>query len=208
MTPDRWIGSRDRSWGIRPVGEAEPPGAPADPPFEGMWWLYVPMRFDDFAIVLIIQEEPGRLPDPQRLHPDLEGRPGRAARLAAGARSTTPPAPGSRPARRSRAPRPDGKPVQLEVESLLPVPIHVGGGYGGDPDWTHGMWKGAGFTERVTYDLNDPDVAGRVMFGVIDHVGRAVCARGGAARAGGSSSTAPSAGTTPAASPTGSRSPR
>ena len=26
-TPDRWLGSRDRSWGIRPVGEAEPPGA-------------------------------------------------------------------------------------------------------------------------------------------------------------------------------------
>ena len=26
VTPDRWIGSRDRSWGIRPSGEAEPPG--------------------------------------------------------------------------------------------------------------------------------------------------------------------------------------
>ena len=34
------------------------PGAPLDPPFEGMWWLYVPMRFDDYAIVLIIQEDP------------------------------------------------------------------------------------------------------------------------------------------------------
>ena len=36
------------------------------------------------------------------------------------------------------------------------MPIHIGGGYGGDPDWTHGQWKGAGFTERVTYDLTDP----------------------------------------------------
>ena len=26
LTPDRWWGSRDRSWGIRPVGESEPPG--------------------------------------------------------------------------------------------------------------------------------------------------------------------------------------
>ena len=51
-------GSRDRSWGIRPIGEPEPAGRPADPPFEGMWWLYVPMAFDDFGIVLIIQEEP------------------------------------------------------------------------------------------------------------------------------------------------------
>ena len=58
VDPARWIGTRDRSWGIRPVGEAEPAGRPADPPFEGMWWLYVPMAFDDFGIVIIIQEEP------------------------------------------------------------------------------------------------------------------------------------------------------
>ncbi len=58
VDPSVWIGTRDRSWGIRPIGEAEPAGRPADPPFEGMWWLYVPMAFDDFAIVLIIQEEP------------------------------------------------------------------------------------------------------------------------------------------------------
>ncbi|MGZ4516013.1 MAG: hypothetical protein ACXVX5_15200, partial [Mycobacterium sp.] len=58
VDPATWLGSRDRSWGIRPIGEPEPAGRPADPPFEGMWWLYVPMAFDDFAIVLIIQEEP------------------------------------------------------------------------------------------------------------------------------------------------------
>ncbi len=65
--------------------------------------------------------------------------------------------------------------MHLEVESRLAVPLHVGGGYGGDPDWTHGVWKGAGFAERRTYDLTDPNVAGRVMFGVVDHVGRATC---------------------------------
>ncbi len=35
------------------------------------------------------------------------------------------------------------------------------------------MWKGPGFTERVTYDLTDESVAGRIMFGVIDHAARA-----------------------------------
>ena len=58
VDPEEWLGSRDRSWGIRPIGEPEPASRPAHPPFEGMWWLYVPMAFDDFAIVLIIQEEP------------------------------------------------------------------------------------------------------------------------------------------------------
>jgi hypothetical protein len=69
----------------------------------------------------------------------------------------------------------EGKPVVLEVESLLPVALHIGGGYGGDSDWSHGMWKGPGFTERVTYEMESPDVAGRMMFGMIDHVGRATC---------------------------------
>ena len=58
VTPDRWVGTRDRSWGIRPVGEAEPAGRPSDPPFEGMWWTYVPMRFEEYAVVLILQEDP------------------------------------------------------------------------------------------------------------------------------------------------------
>ena len=49
------------------------------------------------------------------------------------------------------------------------------GGYGGDADWSHGQWKGENFVERVTYDLTDPAVAGRSAFGVIDHVGHAVC---------------------------------
>ncbi len=40
-----------------PAGGNEPAGRPADPP-SGMWWLYVPLAFDDFAVVLIVQEEP------------------------------------------------------------------------------------------------------------------------------------------------------
>ncbi|MCB1292822.1 MAG: FG-GAP repeat protein, partial [Mycobacterium sp.] len=47
---DTWVGSRDRSWGIRPSGESEPAGRGADEPLEGFWWLYLPLRFDDFAI--------------------------------------------------------------------------------------------------------------------------------------------------------------
>ena len=51
--------------------------------------------------------------------------------------------------------------MRFDVESKLPVPIHVGGGYGGDSDWIHGMWKGEKFTERLTYDMNDPAIIGR-----------------------------------------------
>ena len=169
-----------------------------------MWWLYVPMRFDDFMLCLIIQEEPDgyrALNDCHRVWKDGRveqlGWPHVQVRYASGTRVPT--------GATITCTTPDGKPLEIEVESKLAVPLHVGGGYGGDSDWTHGVWKGADFTERVTYDITAPDVAGRVMFGVIDHVGRAVCE---ARRAGASSSTAPSAATTPAASPTGSPSPR
>ena len=93
----------------RLVNPNRPAGRP-HPPFEGMWWLYVPMAFDDFAIV---PDHPGgaqRVPLPQRLHPDLARRARRAAGLAPGERSTTAPAPGSRPARPSRPPQQTARP--------------------------------------------------------------------------------------------------
>lgn len=174
VTPDLWVGTRDRSWGIRPVGEPIPAGAPLVPEFEGMWWLYVPMRFDDYAVILIIQEEPNgyrNLNDCHRIWKD-----GRVEQLGwphAKIHYT----PGTRDATGATitCTTPDGSPLVIEVESRLAAPIHVGGGYGGDSDWAHGLWKGPGFSERLTYDMTDPAVVGRVMFGVTDHVGRATC---------------------------------
>jgi hypothetical protein len=174
VTPDRWVGTRDRSWGIRPVGEAVPAGRPADPPFEGMWWLYLPLRFDDYAMVLIIQEDPDgfrTLNDCTRVWRDGRveqlGWPQVNISYASGTRIPT--------GAVIRCTGSEGKPVTLEVESLLPVALHLGAGYSGDGDWSHGVWKGPGFTERVTYDMGSPDVAGRMMFGMVDHVGRATC---------------------------------
>ena len=96
VDPAVWLGSRDRSWGIRPVGDAEPAGRPADDPPDGFWWLYVPLRFEDFSIVVIVQEEPDgyrTLNDAVRVWAD--GRE-RAAGLARASTSTYSPAPGTR----------------------------------------------------------------------------------------------------------------
>lgn len=172
VTPDTWVGTRDRSWGARPVGEAEPAGKPADPPFDGMWWLYAPIAFDDFAMILIIQEEPdGRriLNDCHRVWPDGSteqlGWPLVTTDYRSGTRT---PLTG-----RIELRLPDRTEVEVELESLLPLAIHVGGGYGGDSDWSHGQWRGAGWSERVTYDMTDEAVVGRVPFGLTDSVCRA-----------------------------------
>jgi hypothetical protein len=62
----------------------------------------------------------------------------------------------------------------MEVDALGGyIPLHVGGGYGGDPTWTHGAWRGRDWVEGVSYSLSDPAIVPMIPFGVIDHPGRA-----------------------------------
>ena len=49
----------------------------------------------------------------------------------------------------------------MELETITSVPLHVGAGYSGDPDWP------------AVYDLDDPAVTARMPFGVTDHLARA-----------------------------------
>ncbi|MBM3675446.1 MAG: hypothetical protein FJW88_10950 [Actinobacteria bacterium] len=177
VDPDLWVGTRDRSWGIRPVGEAEPPGRAGDEPIEGFWWTYVPMRFEDHALLVILQEEADGtrvMNEAMRVFPAESGRPpeqlgwpeidvhyGSGTRIPTGATLYL--------QQRGR------KELVVEVEALGHVALNCGPGYGGDPDWAHGEWRGRGWVDGQRYDMTDPAVVGRVPFGVIDHVGRAVC---------------------------------
>ena len=174
LVVDDWVGTRDRSWGIRPVGEAEPAGRPATEPTAGFWWLYVPLRFERFAVVVIAQERPDgfrTLNDAVRVWPD-----GRVEQLGwpqvqIDYRSGT-----RHPERASlRCTLRDGSPLQIDVSTLSSIALSVGAGYSGDPDWGHGQWRGVGFAEGTVYDLGDPAVAGRTPYSVIDHAAQATC---------------------------------
>ena len=172
VTPDVWVGARDRSWGIRPVGEPEPPGRRSEEGRGGFWWLYVPLRFDDHAMIVIVQEDPDgtrTLNAAERVWAD-----GRHEQLGWPDVDITY-RPGTRlPERAALYLRtPERKPVTVEVETLLGVALHLGAGYGGDPDWSHGQWKGPNWIDSAVYDLSDPATAARIPFGVIDHVARA-----------------------------------
>lgn len=46
VEPDAWVGTRDRSWGVRPVGARDPQGARVAPQF---YWLWAPLQFADCA---------------------------------------------------------------------------------------------------------------------------------------------------------------
>ncbi|MFD1932688.1 MULTISPECIES: hypothetical protein [Nonomuraea] len=161
---DGWQGTRDRSWGIRPVGEPEPPGIQVKNPGT-FYWLYAPMQFDDHAILCIIQEDhKGRrvLEEAVRVWSDGReeeylGRPGYHPVYAPGTRDVV------------EATITFDK-IEVRCTPILPVHLMVGTGYGLEPDWKHGMYQGGEpVVQGVTYTL--PEDAGR-MWGMVDAVGR------------------------------------
>ncbi|NLA34590.1 MAG: hypothetical protein GX868_02760 [Actinobacteria bacterium] len=178
LDPNEWTGTRDRSWGIRPVGESEPAGRwgeESDPNY-GFWWTYLPFRFDDFTVVVIAQEDGAGLrtlndavrvwaPDHERGH-ELLGFPEFTYTYRSGTREVE----RVEVTLRDR----DGSPMTMVAESLGHIALNAGPGYGGDPDWGHGQWRGRNWVSGVEVNVTDPEVVGRHAFGVNDHVGRAV----------------------------------
>ena len=57
VAPDSWLGIRDRSWGVRPIGTPDTGGIDAAAPPAGYLWNWVPMQFADRTIVFAVQED-------------------------------------------------------------------------------------------------------------------------------------------------------
>ena len=64
-----------------------------------------------------------------------------------------------------------GEPVELDVAARLPVYLGIGSGYGQDLDWRHGMYQGPLKVQGMTFDLDDPANADKLV-GLVDSVGR------------------------------------
>jgi hypothetical protein len=172
VTPDRYTATRDRSWGIRPVGEAEPPGRPNE--FSGMWWCWVPLRFDDFALHIILEEDMHGVRNTNlavRVWPEGTGKP--VEQLGWPIPDITYESGTRIPTRASmELMTRDGKVSTLDIEPLARIPLNIGVGYGGDPEWTHGTWKGEEWVEGSQYDHTDPALAGRAFFAIADAIAR------------------------------------
>jgi hypothetical protein len=169
-----WVGARDRSWGVRPVGESLPRDAPTAPmnAGEGHWHIWAPLRFTDFTIFVIVQELPDGtrvLNEAVRIWPASTGRPPEQLGWPDVEIHYRP---GTRHPESAvlHLMQRGQRPVKVELKTVGFISLHVGAGYGGDPTWSHGSWKGAGWVDSRTYDYDDPDLAARIPFGVLDHV--------------------------------------
>ena len=141
------MGARDRSWGVRPVGEPERGATPRTEP--GIYWIWSALHFEDTCLhFYTLEDHEGRALE---VHAAELPAYGSAESVPAG------PDPGTRPlnakhsiswqqgTRWSAAARLtllglDGVERQLLLEPL--ARFHMKGiGYQ-HPQWGHGMWKG------------------------------------------------------------------
>jgi hypothetical protein len=161
VTPDRWKGVRDRSWGVRPVGEPEAPGIRARERTDGYGFRHdwIPMQFDDHMLKIQIDqdgdghrhlEESMRVWNIDQNRPvDHLGRPDVDIEYLSGTREM----------RKAtvRTTDPEGKPIVVTNTPLRTLYLAAGSGYIPDGTWGHGYYQGPLKVEGVVHDLSDPE---------------------------------------------------
>jgi hypothetical protein len=157
LEPSRVLGCRDRSWGIRPVGERET-GAPGPEP--QFFWLWAPVQFDDLCTHFDVNEDASgrawhangnvvRVDERPDAPPVDEAAVESMARVAHAIRWQ----PGTRRAASATLTlTPHAGPAHaIELEPLLAFQM-LGIGYL-HPEWGHGLWKGTEAVQGETFEL-------------------------------------------------------
>ncbi len=164
VRPETTIGTRDRSWGVRPVGEPEA-GAPGRLSRPGVYWVWAPLHFDDWCSHYgTFQDPAGR---PTQLSACLLPR---HASLASIPRGVDPGVRemaemGHRIRWRKGTRWPEGAALhfvsregvayEVELEPLARFQMH-GIGYQ-HPQWAHGCWRGELVTAAESWRLDELD---------------------------------------------------
>jgi hypothetical protein len=150
------VGTRDRSWGVRPVGASDPqPAVPAKPP--QFFWLWSPINFEDRSLFFHVNDDDhGRAWNTRAvIVPDGAGQAdlhaGEADRCAIEVAWRS----GTRWAKSARLTltNPEGDEAHADFEPVGPPFQMLGIGYG-HPSWSHGGFKGDLVLEREDFDLS------------------------------------------------------
>ncbi|WP_030663726.1 MULTISPECIES: hypothetical protein [Streptomyces] len=174
LTAGEWTGTRDRSWGVRPIPGEEGGRAAEEYRPDGFHWLWIPVRFADRFVMVIAQEDADghrTLNEAVQVFPEAGGR----ADVQLGWPHTEIRyRPGSRHPESAvvHLTDPSRKPLELGVDILNSSPLAIGAGYPPAGDWQHGTWQGRGWSDRRVYDLSHPAAHPMAAFGVTDHSAR------------------------------------
>ncbi len=169
VTSDKWGGSRDRSWGIRPVGEKESDGIRQNVSVMEGLWNYFPIDFGDHSIIYMLQETNDgirELEEAMRVWKD----PRKENEWLGTPEYDHDRIPGTRMLNGSVITFPESN-IVMKCTPLLANYVAIGTGYGIEDDWRHGMYQGP---ETVVQGLHYKveDIKGIGQYGVVDHVGR------------------------------------
>ena len=168
---DAIFGTRDRSWGIRPVGEQEggAPGMLNEEP--GVYWCWAPIHFDDFCTQFgTFEDNDGnstqlsghKLP----LYQDMSAIPDKIeveticslshrVKWKKGTRWST--------GANISGMLANNEEFNLELETMGPIFFCKGIGYQHD-EWKHGIWKGESATGYEVWDLAEIDPGDYTFF--------------------------------------------
>lgn len=154
IRPDRVLGTRDRSWGVRPVGAPDAqPHAPASPP--QFYWLWAPLNFDDAVFLYDVNQDAAGQPwhEAAFLAPLGEGEP----EAMGSAASRVEFKPGTRHAKSAvlELRRRSGSTIEIALEPQFQFYM-AGLGYF-NPEWAHGAYGGEDRTGYDVYDLATVD---------------------------------------------------
>ena len=159
VTPDSWKGARDRSWGVRPVGEREPPGIGIEDVMQGKHGFYhnwIPLQLDRGMLKVMYDADYAGNPKVEEAAfvPAL-GQPGEIQHFGtpqieidyiSGTREIE--------TARTLLPNPDGEDISITSIPKRTVYLAAGTGYLPSEDWGHGFYKGQQLTEGITFDMS------------------------------------------------------
>jgi hypothetical protein len=167
VTPDRWWGARDRSWGVRTgsVGDPEPPSAVSARGPRSFFWQWAPIQFQDSAILYTITEESDgsrwhesavRLyPEATKREPDHLTIVSHALKMRSGTRIFD--------GGRIVLAEPGGRELKMDMrcQSIMHM---AGAGYlNFSSDWRHGHYHGVPLAvDGEVWDLSDSNLRLRV----------------------------------------------
>ena len=161
---DGWRGARDHSWGIRPIGDAQPGGAPVRDGARGFFWNWTPAQFDDYTVMYTVSEnhDGSRWHEAAaRLYPygaEREPEPLAVVRHDLRLKSGTRLFDGGTIILREQG----GRELTMTLEPLSLLHMACAGyAYAGDL-WRHGQYHGPLAVEGEAWDLTDAATVARL----------------------------------------------